>query len=111
MVYERYKNEVRAGVKMANSKFLKVIKENHYELSFDVDKLDNKFQKPALILLGKQDSCVGYKDAWHILKNYPRATFAILDRAGHNLQIEQERLFNVMVNEWLYRVNEEIEYK
>jgi len=105
-IYERYKNEVRAGVNVTNSKFLKGIKKNSYELSFDVDNLDKVFQKPALILLGKQDACVGYKDAWHILKNYSRATFAVLDRAGHNLQIEQEGLFNAMVNEWLFRVKE-----
>jgi hypothetical protein len=30
----------------------------------------------------------------------------VLDRAGHNLQIEQEALFNALVNEWLDRVGE-----
>ena len=74
--------------------------------SFDVDKLNNKFDKPTLILLGRQDNCVGYKDAWNILENFPRATFAVLDRAGHSLQIEQEELFNSLINEWLVRVNE-----
>jgi len=60
------------------------------------------------MLLGRQDSGVGYKDAWSILDNYPRATFAVLDRAGHNLQIEQEELFNSLVSEWLVRVNESL---
>ena len=32
------------------------------------------------MLLGRQDSSVGYKDAWSILDNYPRGTFAVLDR-------------------------------
>jgi len=30
----------------------------------------------------------------------------VLDRAGHNLQIEQEDLFNALVNEWLDRVED-----
>jgi pimeloyl-ACP methyl ester carboxylesterase len=51
---------------------------------------------------------VGYRDAWEILENYPRSTFAVLDRAGHNLQIEQETLFNALVNGWLDRVEENI---
>lgn len=79
---------------------------NGYDFSFDVDNLEEKFNKPTLMLLGRQDSSVGYKDAWNILDKYPRVTFAVLDRAGHNLHIEQEELFNSLVNEWLERVEE-----
>lgn len=61
--------------------------------------------KPTLFLMGRQDSCVGYKDTWNILDNYPRATFAVLDKAGHNLQIEQAELMNSLVIEWLDRVS------
>jgi len=105
-IYERYKEEIISGVKVADNRFLESLKVNGYEFSFDVDKVNKKFDKPALIMLGKQDSCVGYKDAWNILENFTRATFAILDRAGHNLQIEQEELFNSLINEWLFRVEE-----
>jgi pimeloyl-ACP methyl ester carboxylesterase len=58
------------------------------------------------MLTGRQDSSVGYRDAWTILENYPRATFVVLDRAGHGLYIEQEGLFNALVNDWLDRVEE-----
>ncbi len=51
---------------------------------------------------------MGYKDAWDILDNYPRGTLAVLDRAGHNLQLEQVELFNCLVNEWLDRVEENL---
>lgn len=105
-IYERYENEIMSGVKIANGDFLQSLQQNGYAFSFDVDKLNNKFDKPVLILLGKQDNCVGYKDAWNILENFPRATFAVLDRAGHNLQIEQEKIFNSFTAEWLVRVNE-----
>lgn len=103
-IYERYQNEIMAGVKIANSDFLQGIMKNGYGFTFDEDKANKKFDKPALILLGKQDDCVGYKDALSILENFPRATVSILDRAGHNLQIEHEELFNSLVNEWLVRV-------
>lgn len=56
--------------------------------------------------MGRQDSYEGYKDAWTILERYPRATFAVIDRAGHNLQIEQPEIFNSLVNEWLTAVEE-----
>lgn len=70
---------------------------------FNVDKAVEKFDKPTLIVVGKQDSCVGYKDAWNVFENFPRATFAVLDCAGHNLQIEQEQLFSSLVSEWVMR--------
>lgn len=104
--WNRYKNEILSGVKIADDKFLSNLKKNGYEFSFDVDKVEIKYEKPTLMLLGRQDSSVGYKDAWSILDNFPRATFCVLDRAGHNLQIEQDELFESLVNEWLVRVNE-----
>jgi pimeloyl-ACP methyl ester carboxylesterase len=104
-IYDRYKNELLAGISLADDKFLQDLRRQGYEFSFEVDKIDKKFQNPMLILLGKQDDCVGYKDAWNILENFPRATFAVLDVAGHSLQIEQEELFNSLVNDFLIRVS------
>lgn len=103
-IYNRYKEEILLGVKAADHDFLERFKQNGYNFSFDVDKLNRKFEKPVLIILGKQDSCVGYKDAWSILDNFSRATFTVLDRGGHNLHVEQEELFNALVNEWLIRI-------
>lgn len=79
------------------------INEN-YEFAFDVDALDAPFQKPALFLLGRQDSMVGYRDALKVIECFPRATFAILDKAGHSLGWEQPELFNALAGEWLQRV-------
>jgi len=78
----------------------------NYAYSFEVDKLAEPFDGPTLILTGRQDGEGGYQDAWNILENYPRATFAVLDRAGHALGVEQEGLFTALVHEWLDRVEE-----
>lgn len=105
-IYDRYKNEIVSGINIADNSFLMRYRENGYEFSFDVDKLDEEYDKPVLMLLGRQDSVVGYKDAWRIIDNFPRATFSVLDKAGHNIQIEQEGLFNSLIHEWLNRVDE-----
>ena len=102
-VLERGKEEGISGITIADMIFVEKVRENH-AFSFNVDLLNEKFDKPALFLLGRQDSNVGYRDAWEIIENYPRATFAILDTAGHILQIEQEELFNALTNDWLDRV-------
>ncbi|SRR6266498_505887 len=78
-----------------------------YAFSFDVDHVSEPFPGPALIITGRQDAMAGYRDAWSILENYPRATYVILDRAGHFLE-ESAGLINVLINEWLDRVEENV---
>ncbi len=74
--------------------------------SFDVDKPPTPFPAPTLLLTGRHDNKCGYREAYRILDNYPRATFTILDRAGHVLELEQKVLFTALVSEWLDRVEE-----
>jgi len=105
-VWKRYRDDILPGLALGDRVFLGSILNSDYVFSFDCDRLPEKFCKPTLFLMGRQDSCVGYKDAWNILDNYPRATFAVLDRAGHNLQIEQPELMHALVIEWLDRVSE-----
>ncbi|MFX1268717.1 MAG: alpha/beta fold hydrolase [Promethearchaeota archaeon] len=107
-VWKRFKDEVLSGLKIADIKFLEKIYPNKYELSFDVDKLTIKFDRPTLFLLGRQDNSVGYRNALKIIENFPRASYIVLDKAGHLLQIEQKEIFNISVNEWLDRVLETI---
>jgi pimeloyl-ACP methyl ester carboxylesterase len=101
--WERYCHEWLPGILAHDPRFFDQLLE-HPAFSFEVDALSEPFVKPTLILAGKQDHVSGYRDPWNILGNYLRATFVVFDRAGHRLQIEQEELFNVLVNEWLDRV-------
>jgi pimeloyl-ACP methyl ester carboxylesterase len=64
------------------------------------------YPHPTLILAGRQDASVGYAAAWQLLEHYPRATFAVLDRAGHGLPHEQVELLGALLGEWLDRVGE-----
>ena len=90
-----------------DSEFLSRIRENHkdYAFSFDVDALPEPFQRPALIITGRQDSVVGYRDFWNILENYPRASYVVLDGRGHFME-DSATLLHALMNEWLDRVEE-----
>ncbi|WP_396021665.1 alpha/beta fold hydrolase [Bacillus cereus group sp. BfR-BA-01380] len=103
--WQRYLEEIISGIQIADEAFLTKI-QKQYAFSYDVDSQLSLYEKPSLFVLGKQDSVTGYKDAWDLLDKFPRATFAVLDRAGHNLQIEQDVLFHSLINEWLDRVEE-----
>ena len=100
--YEKYKSSILAGIEIADMEFLSEL----YDKAFDFENKfkDKKFCKPACILTGRQDHLVGYKDTFEILDKFPRATFAVLDCSGHNLQIENELLFNDHVKDWIWRV-------
>lgn len=103
----RYNQEILSGCKIGDEEFLNKVK-NKYGFTFEIDQ--SNFNKPTVFLLGRQDSSVGYKDALELINKYPRGTFATLDKAGHNLQIEQPQLFNHLVNEWLDRTEESINH-
>lgn len=98
--YNRYKEEIKPGLTVANTEFVENLQKN-YTLSSNVN--EQKYPKPVLLLAGRQDIVVGYQDLLEIIEDYPRATFAVLDMAGHNLQIEQPELFESLVGEWVKR--------
>lgn len=62
------------------------------------------FTRPALFVTGRQDHVVGYRDAWVRVEHYPRATFAALDAAGHNVHLDRSALAAALVADWLRRM-------
>jgi len=75
-----------------------------YGLSFDLAQAEKGFSRPTLIIAARQDTTVGYRDAWDILESYPRATFAVIDRADHGWPLESPRLLSALVEDWLDRI-------
>jgi pimeloyl-ACP methyl ester carboxylesterase len=104
--WERFRTEMLAGFECADPGFNARVREDiaSYKFTFEVDELATPFEKPSLIITGRQDCLTGYRDAWKLLEIYPRSSFAVLDMAGHGLQIDQAGLFNSLVDEWLDRV-------
>ena len=98
--WERYNNEILSGIQMADHAFLDMVQES-YAFSFEIGQ--QVFAKPSVFFLGKQDATVGYQDALELEEKYPRGTFAVVDQAGHNLQIEQPGIFHALVEDWLER--------
>jgi pimeloyl-ACP methyl ester carboxylesterase len=100
-----FRAAIKPGLLIADTAFLERV-EARYAFSFPVDAPPEPFPAPTAIIAGRQDSLCGYRAAWDLLDNFPRATFAVLDRAGHALPIEQQALYQLLVSEWLDRVAE-----
>ena len=75
-----------------------------YAFSVDVDRVGDPFDRPSLIVVGRQDDVVGYRDALSIVDRYPRAAVAVLDAAGHSLEGERPEMIAALVGDWLDRV-------
>lgn len=62
------------------------------------------FTQPTLMVTARQDQVVGYEDAWARREHYPRATFVVLDAAGHNVHLDRPRVTAALITDWLDRV-------
>ncbi|WP_239133402.1 alpha/beta fold hydrolase [Rugosimonospora africana] len=100
----RFREEIMPGLDAADSAAMARIRQR-WTLTDDPEG-GEPFARPTLILTGRQDSSVGYLDQFVLLPHYPRASFAVLDVAGHNLQFEQPELFDTLMGDWLDRVDE-----
>lgn len=93
-VYER--NLYPAIIQCNQSDYLNNVLEGN--LSYDHYKA---FEKPVLVITGKQDVCVGYEDAYELIRHFPAATYVALQGVGHNVDIDQPGMFKQIVIEWL----------
>ena len=98
-VWDRYRKYLMPALDMADWDFLNNVLEGSF--SFDPDDLKEPCQIPLLIIAAKQDTEVGYKDQFDLMKIYPNSTYCAIEKAGHNLQIEQPELFESTVMAWL----------
>jgi pimeloyl-ACP methyl ester carboxylesterase len=75
-----------------------------FDFAFDVRGETSVFEGPSLIVAGRQDSMSGYLDAVDLLPQFPRASLAVLDAAGHGLAWERPELFSALLRDWLRRL-------
>jgi pimeloyl-ACP methyl ester carboxylesterase len=102
-ILEKIRKYKLPAISLADTEYQSRLNEN-YQFSFNLDDPEFCFPKPTLVLLGRFDIEVGYRDTLKVIENYPRATYAILDKAGHSLSWEQPELFTALVKDWLKRV-------
>lgn len=70
----------------------------------DPDPAGVPYDKPVLVLTGRHDSVVGYRQHQGLLEAYPRATSLVLAGAGHALPHEHPAVLADALRHWLERV-------
>jgi len=97
-----FKRDIYPALLNINKRYLASVLTGEYAQDIYTQPLE--YSRPVLLLTGRQDNAVGYKDQMSYFMDFPRASLVVLDKAGHNLQIEQEKLFQALLGEWLERV-------
>ncbi|MCL2593374.1 MAG: alpha/beta hydrolase [Defluviitaleaceae bacterium] len=101
--YEKWQTQIQLGL---DARTLGTRSTMDFDYRKDMEEAIGKltFKKPACILTGRQDHTTGYNLPYKLLERFPRATYAVLDGAGHLLYMEKESLFQKMVEDWIERV-------
>ncbi|MCW2756829.1 MAG: alpha/beta hydrolase family protein [Nocardioidaceae bacterium] len=101
---ERYERFVAPGVALADQAAMERIGER-WELA---SATGPSYAGPTLVVAGRLDSVFGYAAAADLVDDYPHASLAVLDDAGHALPHEQPALLRTLVVEWLARVERSV---
>jgi pimeloyl-ACP methyl ester carboxylesterase len=110
--FRRFRDEVLVGIRVARLAALARRLGGGEAFSFDhlgrssggnraERTFDSAFAAPACFFLGRQDASVGWRDAVRLADRYPRASYLIVDGAGHNAQIEAPKAFATAFRDWL----------
>jgi pimeloyl-ACP methyl ester carboxylesterase len=103
--WNRYQTDIYPGLMIADEGFTNYYQASAYSFIDEKGVISSiQFDKPVGIITARQDKCVGFKDAEALLGNFPRSTFAIIDGAGHNMQIERPNVFNCLFLDWPERI-------
>ncbi|KAJ6104989.1 hypothetical protein N7486_003678 [Penicillium sp. IBT 16267x] len=104
----KYEKAYLPAEKAADKKVLDPIRADpsRYHLPLSLDDESAKFFAPTLLVCGRQDESVGYRDSLRLLELYPRSTYIVLDRGTHALPIDETRVFEALVRDWIVRVDE-----
>ena len=98
--WEKFHKNALPGIRSADPHALTRL-ESGYEIEGPLpEQRFGRFEGPTLILSGRQDHVVGFEDQIALSASYPRATIAVLDRAGHNVHLDQPAVVSTLLRTW-----------
>ena len=71
------------------------------EWRLDPDPDELAFDAPTLIVTGRYDSVVGYREQARLADRYSRASYVVLADSGHALLHERPDLLSALIGDWL----------
>jgi pimeloyl-ACP methyl ester carboxylesterase len=101
--WQAFRNHALPGIRAADPSAMGRLAER-YVLGAVPEDATAGFDGPTVIITGRQDHVVGYRDQVELLTHYRRATFLALDGAGHNVHLEQPAAVEAALRDWSQRM-------
>lgn len=71
-----------------------------YALERDPQERLRGYAGNVLVVAGRSDPVVGYADQRRLADDFEHATYAVLDRAGHNVHLDQPDTVGALLRDW-----------
>lgn len=98
--WELFRLAALPGIRAADRAAVHRLESEYYLDGRAPEERFGEFTGPTLIVAGRQDHVVGYEDQLRLAQSYPRSTVAVLDRAGHNVHLDQPAMVAALLREW-----------
>ena len=99
----RFREHVLPGILSANLRAMSRLSKRYFLDPLPVGRAV-RHEFAVLLLCGRQDHVVGFEDSRNLLERYANAEHLILDRAGHNLHIDQPVKVGQKLEAWAQSV-------
>ncbi len=101
--WARFRDSVLPGLRVFDRSAIGRIA-GRYALAVEPEDRAPVFTGPTLVIAGRQDHVVGFKDQAALAGRYPVCELAILDHAGHNAHLDQPERTGELLGLWLERI-------
>ncbi|MFJ3956289.1 acetyltransferase [Arthrobacter sp. NPDC090010] len=102
--WERFRSAALPGLKAADTQAMDRLAARYLLDPMPEERLRG-YTRPVLIVAGRQDHVVGFHDQEVLARQFPDARYVALDRAGHNVHLDQPLEVRMLLGEWLARLH------
>lgn len=102
--WERFAARVLPGLQAADPDAIDRLA-RRYALPTSPDVELSVYDRPVLIVTGRQDHVVGFADQHALAAQLPDASFAVLHPGGHNLTVDQPDAVRDLLADWQRRLH------
>jgi len=97
--WRAFRDHALPGLRAADQAAMDRLSQRYY-LEERPEDVFNRFEGPTVIITGRQDHVVGFEDQFSLLAHYPRASYVVIDGAGHNVHLEQPAIAEAVLQAW-----------
>ncbi|MCQ9165850.1 MULTISPECIES: alpha/beta fold hydrolase [unclassified Arthrobacter] len=97
--WKAFRDHALPGIRAADQAAMDRLSRRYF-LEERPEDVFNQFDGPTVIITGRQDHVVGFEDQFTLLMHYPRASYVVIDGAGHNVHLERPAVVEATLRDW-----------